>query len=152
MSEYNLEEARFDEQRKRMKSLTNRGICFLCDSNVEAETNTPILLKTKHWYVKHNDYPYEGTKQHYMLVPYEHVMEFSDLSPEASAELGTVVNKTIDIANKPEAYSVFMRNGTMALTGASVAHLHMQFMVPDSDYKGASSTKVKLLSFPGYKN
>ena len=150
MSSYNLSESRNDDQLQRMKELTERNVCFLCIEHVQSETSSPVLFESEHWYIKYNDYPYVGTKTHFMLVPKQHFTRFDELNIETKNTFTEVIDVAVQLADNPIAYSISIRNGAMELTGATVEHLHVQFMVPDPEYDKAPSTKVKLMSFPRF--
>ncbi len=147
---YNLGQSRYSEQKVRMQSLIDRGVCFLCIDNVENETGSPILLDFDHWYVKDNDFPYRGTDRSLLTVSKYHVASFDKLDEIAQKEYGIVIAETLKLLNFPDAYSIAMRNGDMNYTGSTVSHLHGHILVPDKKYADEPSLKVKLLNFPDY--
>nr|AIA11422.1 Unknown Function [uncultured bacterium] len=117
-SGYNLDTARQKEQLEQMKDLAARGVCAFCWENFDAEHREPIELKTDHWIVSKNDYPYDNTKLHLLLVPQEHVATFSELSEAARHDFtDTVVGveKQWDLKH----YAVGMRSGDMRHTGGT---------------------------------
>lgn len=67
-----------------------RGDCILCRyQDLGNDEENLIVHRGIHCYVMLNRYPYNNG--HIMLVPYQHSALLSDLSPEAMAELGTLL-------------------------------------------------------------
>lgn len=124
---YNLDAARTGEQRAYMEGLTARGVCIFCPENVELEQREPIEHMGAHWYVKKNDYPYEGSVHHYLIVSRLHVVSFSDLPDEAGAELWSI-KRALRARLHPLALATVERSGDMRYNGGSVAHLHVHLV------------------------
>src|SRR6478752_2325608 len=80
---YDLSAARSEEQRRYMDELAEAGICIFCSE----EHRSTVELSGEHWYVVKNDYPYEGTRAHYLIVPHAHVASFDELPDAAGADL-----------------------------------------------------------------
>ncbi len=124
---YNLDAARGGEQLERMRALEAEGVCIFCrrqDQNVEHEG--------AHWYVTRNDFPYEGTSAHYLIVAREHVQRFEELPVEAGAELWQIRRELVRRVGAP-AYATVERSGDMHLNGGSVAHLHVHLVALERD-------------------
>jgi ATP adenylyltransferase len=128
---YNLEAARSQEQRRYMEGLVSSGTCILCPQNVEREQREPIEHTGRHWYVKRNDYPYEGALWHYLIVARQHVSSFDELPDEAGAEL-SAIKRALKERLQPTATATVERSGDMHYNGGSVAHLHVHFVALDS--------------------
>jgi len=124
---YHLEAARSDEQRARMIKLEAAGICNFCPQHVDAHQLSPIEHMGEHWYVKRNDWPYEGTAAHYLIVPCRHVVSFDELPDEAGAELWSI-KRMLKARLEPLATATVERSGDMRFNGGSVAHLHTHFV------------------------
>ena len=118
---YHLEAARSEEQRDYMARLEEDGVCVLCEGK-GAE------LRGEHWYVKRNDFPYEGTKEHWLIVPHAHVRSFDELPDAAGAELWAIKRQ---LKGDAEATATVERSGDMRYNGGSVAHLHIHFVTLD---------------------
>jgi ATP adenylyltransferase len=106
-----------------MQELAESGVCLFCSD----EHRSKIELQGEYWYVVENDYPYEGTRGHYLIVPYAHVSSFDDLPDEAAADLWALkrqLKKQLD----PPATATVERSGDMRYNGGSVAHLHVHFV------------------------
>ena len=121
---YHLPAARSDDQRAYMADLEERGVCVMCDRK-GAE------IEGEHWFVKANDFPYEGTAAHYLIVPYEHVRSFEELPDEAGAELWALKRRLKERLGDPVATATVERSGDMRYNGGSVAHLHIHFVALD---------------------
>jgi ATP adenylyltransferase len=128
---YNLDAARGDAQRAYMADLTRRGVCVFCPENVAREQREPIEWTGEHWYVKRNDYPYEGAREHYLIVARRHVVSFSELPDEAGAELWAVKRRLERRLDPVAALASVERSGDMRFNGGSVAHLHVHLVALD---------------------
>lgn len=124
---YNLDAARSEQQRRYMETLAASSICVLCPENVATEQREPIEHLGKHWYVKLNDYPYEGTLAHYLVVAKAHVVSFDELPDEAGAELWSI-KRSLKSRLAPLAIATVERSGNMLYNGGSIAHLHIHLV------------------------
>jgi ATP adenylyltransferase len=124
---YSLEAARSPEQRRYMEELAAAGICIFCPEHVAARQREPIELAGEHWYVKKNDFPYEGASAHYLIVAQRHVVSFEELPDEAGAELWAI-KRRLKSALEPVAFALVERSGNMLYNGGSVAHLHVHMV------------------------
>ena len=120
---YHLPAARSDDQRRRMEQLEAENVCVLCEPH-------DSLLTGEHWYVFENDFPYEGTTAHYLIVPHDHVASFDELPDEAGAELWALKRQLKDRLD-PLATATVERSGDMRYNGGSIAHLHIHFVALD---------------------
>ena len=125
---YDLSAARSDDQRRYMDELEAEGICIFCSE----EHRAPVELSGKHWYVVKNDYPYEGTRAHYLIVPHAHVSSFDELPDEAGADLWAL-KRELRARVDPVAVATVERSGDMRYNGGSVAHLHVHFVALEAD-------------------
>lgn len=124
---YCLEAARSEEQRSYMEGLAAAGVCIFCPDHVEAEQREPIEYSGEHWYVKKNDYPYEGAAAHYLIVSQRHVVSFDELPDEAGAELWAI-RRRLKSELQAVAFASVERSGNMLYNGGSVAHLHVHMV------------------------
>jgi ATP adenylyltransferase len=124
---YCLEAARTAEQRNYMQQLVDAGVCIFCPEHVQARQREPIEHMGEHWYVKKNDYPYEGASAHYLIVARRHVVSFDELPDEAGAELWAI-KRRLKSQLEPVAFASVERSGDMLYNGGSVAHLHVHMV------------------------
>jgi ATP adenylyltransferase len=122
---YHLPAARTDDQRAYMAELEAGGVCIFCDRA------DPVELDGEHWYVRPNDFPYEGTRAHLLIVPHRHVRSFDELPDAAGAELWAIRRELKARLGDPEATATVERSGDMRYNGGSVAHLHIHFVALD---------------------
>lgn len=146
-AKYNLATARFEEQKKQMEDLGHRGVCAFCPENVASEQKEPVELTTDHWLVKKNDYPYDHTKLHLLLIPKEHVSTLSELSLPALHNLPETIVQ-IEKKWKLTHYAVGIRSGNMHHTGGSVEHLHAHIVVGDTAADDHEPVRFKMSSKP----
>ena len=124
---YNLDAARGEEQRARMRSLEAQGVCVFCPEGAEQLGREPPELVGTHWYAVRNDFPYRGTVAHFLIVARRHVSRFQDLPDEAGAELWAI-RRSLAARLDAVAYATVERSGDMRLNGGSVEHLHVHFV------------------------
>lgn len=145
--QYNHEEARVKEQASRMKDLESRKVCAFCRDNVESETSSPIEIETKHWIVKANDFPYERTKLHLLVIPKIHVKTVSELPLLAQKELLPLISK-IEKKHRLKSYAFAVRSGDMRYNGGTVEHLHAHLIVGDLKDVNDEPVRFKVATIP----
>jgi ATP adenylyltransferase len=106
-----------------MQDLAAKGVCLFCSD----EHRSKIELEGDYWYVVKNDYPYEGTSGHYLIVPHAHVSSFDELPDEAAVDLWALKRRLKERLDPPATATV-ERSGDMRYNGGSVAHLHVHFV------------------------
>jgi ATP adenylyltransferase len=124
---YNLAAARGEQQRIFMKELEAAGVCIFCPEHAERHQREPIERTGEYWYVRKNDYPYEGSLAHYLIVARRHVLAFEELPDAAGAELWELKRELRD-RHDAAAFATVERSGNMLYNGGSVAHLHVHFV------------------------
>lgn len=124
----NIDNARKPLQIENMKKIAEEGFCPFCPEHMKKYHEPPILKTKKHWYVTPNMYPYDNTAHHFLFITNEHLTNTKDLSPEALAELQTLVQWVFE-EHKIDCGTLVMRSGNMNKTGATVLHLHAQLIV-----------------------
>lgn len=138
-----LENAREDSQRAVMREIIDANHCPFCRENLQKYHKQPILKEGKYWLVTTNQWPYTHTKLHLMFIAATHVTELQALDPQAGAEL-------IEFAQWAEKeYAIpggglAMRFGDMNHSAGTIAHLHVQLVVPDIDAPDYDEKPVKI--------
>lgn len=128
MSEYHLPHARSDEQAAKMRLLTASDSCLFCDGELSGDW--PIMDRTRHWVIARNQFPYKGAKHHVLLVPSDHVTDLLDISAAAKADFWPaleLVQTKLELTD----YSIGARCGDCAVTGGTIAHVHVHLVVGD---------------------
>lgn len=138
-----LDNARVEEQRQVMQDIIEAGHCPFCLNNLRKYHQQPILKEGKYWLVTKNQWPYENTKVHFLLIYKEHVEHISQLNPEAGAEL-VVLCKWISGEFSVPGGGVAIRFGDTNYSAGSVAHIHAQFIQPDISKPGYQPVRVKI--------
>jgi ATP adenylyltransferase len=115
-----------------MEQLEADGVCIFCAEHFAEHHREPVEFSGEHWYVTRNDYPYRGTRAHYLIVPHRHVRSFDELPDEAGAELWAIRRRLKEQLD-PLATATVERSGDMRLNGGSVAHLHTHFVALDPE-------------------
>jgi ATP adenylyltransferase len=107
------------------ESAPNDDGCVLCAKHEQEDARAALVLgRGRHSYVILNLYPYNNG--HSMVVPYRHVANLEDLTPEESAEslqLVQLVIRAMRESMNPGGFNVGLNLGSAA--GAGIApHLH----------------------------
>lgn len=126
-SKVRKDNARHPEQFKRMERLAKEIGCFFCYKNYLKVGASKSIHESRNWYIKKNDYPYEGTIHHYLIAPKKHITKVTQISPRDWSELIKMI-KWLDKYLKIKGYSVLVRNGDMKYTGATLDHLHFHLV------------------------
>ena len=69
------------------KSSIGRDGCPFCDL---ASQESMVLWRGTHWFIIQNKFPYTGTTDHIMAVPYKHLILGSELGKEIWSEMREV--------------------------------------------------------------
>lgn len=127
--------ARQPQQAADMVALQAANACLFCTEGL-ALKGKRIFHRGKHWYVTPNDYPYEGTTVHVMIVPNRHITGFADLTEEELLEFPAMlawVNKEFDIKGA----GLFCRYGDTTYTGATIHHFHIHIAQGNQKTEGS---------------
>lgn len=102
------------------------GGCIFCQfAREDTDTENLVVYRGEHSYIVLNRYPYNSG--HAMIVPYEHVADFTELSPITTSEMMSLLKLCLVALNTtygPDGYNAGLNLGAAA--GAGVAdHLHL---------------------------
>jgi diadenosine tetraphosphate (Ap4A) HIT family hydrolase len=126
MANMKMDNAREPEQLRIMEEHAKAGHCHFCPEGFKSH-KAPVVLTSRNWFVVANDFPYKGTRYHYLIVSRRHVTSVTDLDAEAFAELFNHI-KQLAMASGVAGFSIFGRSGDMNFTGATLDHLHFHFI------------------------
>lgn len=142
-----IDNARIDEQRQVMRKIIAANECPFCQENLTKYHKKPIIKKGKYWLVTTNQWPYSHTKFHFMLIATEHVEKLAELAPEAGAEL-IELTSWLEKEYQFPGGGLALRFGNTNYSAGSVAHLHVQVVVPDLDDPEFEPTRIKIGNKP----
>jgi len=128
----NIDNARQSLQIENMKKIAAEGFCPFCPEHMKKYHEPPILRTGTYWYVTPNMYPYENTKLHFLFVTNEHLTNSDELGADAWAELQGHI-KWLNSEYHIDGGTFLMRSGDMKKNGATVLHLHAQYIVGSGD-------------------
>ncbi|OLR94858.1 HIT family protein [Actinokineospora bangkokensis] len=103
--------------------------CPFCAVTALDDADALIISRGKGVYALLNLYPYNPG--HLMVVPYRHVADYTDLTPEETVELAEFTQRAMRVARRvsaPHGFNLGMNQGVIAGAGIA-AHLH-QHLVP----------------------
>jgi|RhiMetdeSRZDD1v2_1073273.scaffolds.fasta_scaffold227141_2 ATP adenylyltransferase len=146
MSLYYPPNYRTAEQLAQMHQLEAEGVCLFCPEHLP--NFRPVLHRTEHWSVVANQFPYRGTRLHFLMLPDEHVEDIVDLSPASQVDFWTALRWIRDEQGL-EYYGLAARNGDCAFTGGTIRHVHLHVLQGDVSDPEHVGVRVKLSSHPG---
>lgn len=109
-------------------AINTLGACPFCVGGYTRQ-NQEVLLERDGWCVTINRFKKEA-KTHIMLIPDRHVRLLEELRDTERLALFQVLEEAKALAGI-ENGMLYVRQGDMATTGASVGHLHLQFAEPN---------------------
>lgn len=123
----NMHHAHCVDQRAKMKKLLEAGHCPFCPEHLEKYHDNPIETWGP-WIVTKNDYPYKGTRLHYLFICRRHITRTEELSPAEWEGLLFLIS-SFNQKHKVKGGAIVMRFGETDYTGGSVDHLHLHLIV-----------------------
>ncbi|SDW33519.1 ATP adenylyltransferase [Amycolatopsis xylanica] len=103
--------------------------CPFCNAPSQSDEDTLVLARGESVYALLNLYPYNPG--HLMVVPYRHVADYTDLTPEETVELARFTQRAMAVVREVSSahgFNIGMNQGVIAGAGIA-AHLH-QHVVP----------------------
>jgi ATP adenylyltransferase len=128
VSLYCPENYRTAEQLAEMQRLEAAGVCLFCPDELGRHAGAAGFLRTRHWTVLPNDFPYAGTSLHLLLVPRQHAGDLLDLDDEVRADFFAALAAARDRYGLGY-YGLGVRNGDCRYTGATIVHVHAHVVV-----------------------
>lgn len=149
MSLYCFENVRTAEQQARMERLDAAGVCLFCPDGLAGHAGDEVVLRTRHWSVIPNAFPYAGARLHLLLVPDEHAEDLLELSEPARADFWTALAQ-VRQRYRLTHYGLGSRNGDCRYTGATIAHVHAHVLVGEEQDEEAPPVRMRLSSRPAH--
>ncbi len=130
--------ARFKEQADEMKHLSDLNLCMFCPEGLMV-VKKKIVHTGTFWFISPNEYPYEGTTVHVMIIPRRHVVSITDLQGDELSEL-IEMTRWVNEKYAIEGATLFCRYGDTQYTGGTIQHLHIH--IAQGKKKTSTSKKV----------
>jgi diadenosine tetraphosphate (Ap4A) HIT family hydrolase len=144
---YCFENARTPDQVAEMRRLDAAGICLFCPDGLARHPPERIVLRTWHWTVLRNDFPYRGTRLHLLLVPRQHATDLTGLHADSQRDFWRVLAAVVR-DHQLTYYGLGVRNGDCRYTGASIEHVHAHLLVGDPDPASAGPVRMRFSARP----
>jgi ATP adenylyltransferase len=145
---YCMSNHRTAEQLAEMQRLEAAGICLFCPGSPRDDVRQrEVVWESRHWTVLPNDFPYQGTMLHLLVVPHKHVNDMLDLDAESLSDFWdvlTVIRERFNLGH----YGLGVRNGDCSFTGATIAHVHAHILVGDPTSEPEVPVRMKFSSRP----
>jgi ATP adenylyltransferase len=138
-----LQNARYDDQREVMKEIVDAAHCPFCSENLKRYHKQPIVAEGEYWLVTPNQWPYNHTRVHLLLILKEHAESLEELPMQAGAEL---VSLSAELCKKynVKGGGLALRFGDTNYSAGTVKHLHVQFIIPDIESPDFEPVRVKI--------
>lgn len=128
---------------KVIEQIREDGVCPFCPEHLLKYHKNPILKEGAYWLLTKNMYPYEGAKHHALVIHKKHIELLDQITPEAWAELQSII-QSFAKENNILGGTLLMRFGHTSHTGATVSHLHANFVSPDGEDKDRKPIMVRI--------
>lgn len=138
-----LDNARLDDQRAVMEQIIADDSCPFCLENLRRYHKQPILKEGRYWLLTANQWPYEHTKVHLLVIYKTHIEDLAQLDPAAAVELIELCQWAQREYQVPGG-ALAMRFGDTRFSAGSVVHLHAQFIQPDLEDPEYQPTRFKI--------
>lgn len=138
-----IDNSRVEEQKKVMDEILDQAHCPFCEENLRTYHKQPIIKETAHWIATTNQWPYENTKYHFLLITKEHLTNITELNSDAGKELIELTSWLINEYKIPGG-GLAVRFGDTNYSAGTVAHLHAQLIQPDPTLEDYQPVRVKL--------
>lgn len=122
--------AKSEEYRNVLEEILAQGVCPFCPEHMNWHPH-PILWQNLGWRLTEIAFPYEGSEQHYLLIPDRHLESLTDLRAEDWMTIGDA-GRWLTTYRAVSGGALALRFGDPQLTGATVKHLHCHLIVPRS--------------------
>jgi len=139
-----LSNAREVAQWINMEQIFRDNVCPFCPEHLLTYHTPPIIRETDNWVVTANQYPYENTRVHLLLIRREHAERLSELNANDWRDIGELV-QWAEREYKIGGGGFGFRFGNPALNGATVKHLHAHLLTANiSDPSDPAYKSVRL--------
>jgi diadenosine tetraphosphate (Ap4A) HIT family hydrolase len=146
VSLYCFEHARGPEQLAEMRRLDAAGICLFCPEHLAGHQRQQVLFSTRHWTATQNEFPYQGTSLHLLLVPHQHAADLLELGDDVRADFWVALATAADKHGLAH-YGLGIRNGDCRFTGATIRHVHAHVLVAGDS--GEPPVRMRFSGHPG---
>jgi hypothetical protein len=152
---FEMAHTRVKAQKEKMEKCIELGICPFCWENLKEWHDAPVLEYGKFWAITGNDYPYNGSRCHYLAIYRDHISSIFNIPPGAGDELLELF-VGLSVRNNIKDAAILMRFGKMIHTGATINHLHAHLVSGASREEAEKVSEIKypdsfITSVLGYK-
>lgn len=125
-----LSKTRDQKQLAEYEVIEQNQICPFCVEHRDRYTQGKRLYDGEFWWIFENNWPYENTAKHIMLVYKKHAVYLEDIDSRAGGELHLQLKEIEKDNNNISLAALVGRFGFVYWTGASVNHLHFHLLFP----------------------
>lgn len=135
--------AKSDEYRGVLEEIQSGKQCPFCPGQLHWHKE-PILKEVSDWLITKNSWPYKDTTHHLLLIGRAHHERFEELTPADWESIRQLIAWAV-VEFKIPGGGFAMRFGETTHTGATVVHLHVHLIVPETD---PNTGRAKPVNFP----
>lgn len=141
--------ARNPEYQRQLLEIQESGQCPFCPGGqTYVEEMDMFVAENEHWLIKHSKVPYTNAAVHLVCILRPHKTRLSELIEQEWASLKPLIKQVLtDQRMLDIGGNLFVREGATELTGATVCHLHFNYIVPESS---ENETKIVTVNFGGW--
>jgi dihydrofolate reductase len=121
--------ARSPEYRTVLEDIQRTSKCPFCPGGYTLQTQE-VLLVSPYWQVTYNAHPLEGSSISLLIIPRRHETEITKLSSTELKDFQDALEECCRVL-RLTSYALFVRQGILYHSGATVKHLHFQLVVPN---------------------
>lgn len=125
----NMENVR-DIQHEVLEQIHKEGICPFCPEHINRFHKKPTIKESNHWLLTENQWPYQNTRVHLLVIYKTHAETLHDIHPHAGQELLELA-QWADITYNFEGGALGLRFGNPEKNGATVRHIHAQILTAE---------------------
>lgn len=143
--------ARNPDYQRQLLEIQESGQCPFCPGGqTYVEEMDMFVAENEHWLIKHSKVPYTNAAVHLVCILRRHKTRLSELIEQEWASLNPLIKQVlVNEGIADNGGSLFVREGATELTGATVCHLHFNYVIPESSENGSKVITVRFGGWTG---
>jgi diadenosine tetraphosphate (Ap4A) HIT family hydrolase len=141
--------ARNPEYQRQLLEIQESGNCPFCpEGQTYVDEADMFVAENEHWLIKHSKVPYANAAVHLVCILRRHKTRLCEMIEQEWASLNPLIKQVLANEGKPDiGGSLFVREGATELTGATVCHLHFNYIIPETS---ENEIKIVTVRFGGW--
>jgi diadenosine tetraphosphate (Ap4A) HIT family hydrolase len=141
--------ARNPEYQQQLLEIEKSGKCPFCPGGQTfIDESDMFITDNEQWLVKQSKAPYANSAVHLVCILRTHKIRLGEMTEAEWTSLMPLIEQALLKLNiNNDGGSLFVREGATELTGATVCHLHFNYVIPESS---ENDTKIVTVRFGGW--